>query len=372
MPLKILHTADVHLGMNFRKYEPAVQSSLKEARFTTLEKLIARANSEQCDLFTVGGDLFHTVNEPKKLITRAAGILNGFSGKQVLVLAGNHDYAIPGQEDLWAEFRKQADDHVVVLTEPEIADLSESGISACVYPAPCTAKHSPQHNLDWIMNSPKDKELTWHIGMAHGSLAGLSPDFDKQYYPMTKADLESCKLDLWLMGHTHISYPHKPGKRDRIYYPGTPEPDGFDCRHGGSALLLTIDEEKNLSVDRLEPGQYRFTELEQTLQREEDVAALAQSFAGGAFQNSLVRLVFSGVLEKDAREALHQLRATIAEQCLLQRWDESGLLESISAERINKEFTAGSAPHQLLMRLVEKGEQRTLQLAWEIVQEVRQ
>ena len=66
-----------------------------------------------------------------------------------------------------------------------------------------------------------------HIGIAHGSIEGVSPDFDQQYFPMTKRELNISGVDIWLMGHTHITWPKKPGKKDIVFNPGTPEPDGF-------------------------------------------------------------------------------------------------------------------------------------------------
>ncbi len=65
---------------------------------------------------------------------------------------------------------------------------------------------------------------------------------------MTKAELHQAGLDIWLMGHTHIQYPEKPDTRDKVFYPATPEPDGFDCSHEGKALILELDEDKSIKT----------------------------------------------------------------------------------------------------------------------------
>jgi hypothetical protein len=51
MTLKILHTADIHLGMKFASYGGEVQEKLVAARFECLSRLVAAA------LLTYAGDL---------------------------------------------------------------------------------------------------------------------------------------------------------------------------------------------------------------------------------------------------------------------------------------------------------------------------
>src|SRR5512134_3850103 len=106
MTLRILHTADLHIGMKFaRGYAPEVQEGLIEARFETLQTMIEAANTERCDLFVIAGDLFDSQRVSRKDILRAAAILKNFDGACALVLPGNHDYVQKGEGDLWTSFR---------------------------------------------------------------------------------------------------------------------------------------------------------------------------------------------------------------------------------------------------------------------------
>ena len=83
MALKILHTADLHLGLKFAGY-PDVQNKLTEARFEVLKGLVDRANSELCDLFVLAGDIFDRVTVVKRDIRRCIDILNECDGLVVL------------------------------------------------------------------------------------------------------------------------------------------------------------------------------------------------------------------------------------------------------------------------------------------------
>lgn len=92
--MKILHTADLHLGMKFAGY-PEVQQELAEARFQTLERLVERANRE--NLFYLQWDAAELAEEitpamidreftagsfPHRLLSRLAGEKADFEALQ--------------------------------------------------------------------------------------------------------------------------------------------------------------------------------------------------------------------------------------------------------------------------------------------------
>jgi len=257
MSLRLLITADVHLGMKFAGY-PEIQSELAGARFETLENVVKRANAEDCELFVVAGDLFDRVTVAKPDVIRAAQIIDGFEGALVVILPGNHDYYSMAQSDLWTLFKEASGDKTLLLERPQKYPLSHYDLDACLYAAPCEAKHSEENRVDWIRTQARDKGTRFHIGVAHGSLQGFSPDFDKKYYPMTPVGLLNSEMDLWLLGHTHLPSPAQPGKFDKIFYPGTPEPDGFDCDHEGRAWIIEIQDDKSIVPTSLTTGKYRF------------------------------------------------------------------------------------------------------------------
>jgi DNA repair exonuclease SbcCD nuclease subunit len=57
MPIRIIHTADNHIGLPFNQY-PAVADHLIEERFLALERLVAVANERNAHFFVVAGDGF--------------------------------------------------------------------------------------------------------------------------------------------------------------------------------------------------------------------------------------------------------------------------------------------------------------------------
>ncbi|MBW2127001.1 MAG: DNA repair exonuclease [Deltaproteobacteria bacterium] len=359
--MKIFLTSDVHLGMKFAGY-PSVQEKLVEARFDALKRCVDIANEEACDLFVIGGDLFDRVSVAKKDIQRAASILTEFQGRLVAVLPGNHDYITQRPDGLWAVFKRYADNHVLVLEEKKTYPLKPFDLDACLYAAPCDAKHSSENYVGWVKDVEKDEDVLFHIGVAHGSLEGLSPDFNKDYYPMTETELLQCNLDVWLMGHTHIPYPSKPGPKSKIFYPGTPEPDGFDCNHRGKALVLEINEEKETKPTFINTGTYRFLIEEAEISNQSDLKSI---------KNTLLKLKLKGALLEEDYKELQAIQTELEKNLCFLHFDTSEVSIKITPELIEKEFAEQSFPYRLLKNLAQENDFEALQIAYELIRETQ-
>ncbi len=370
MSLKILHTSDIHLGMKFAGY-PEVQSELCEARFKTLARLVELANENACDLLVVAGDLFDRISAARKDVIRAAQTISEFQGKLAAVMPGNHDFISRGQSDLWTHFKEHAGDNVLLLEEPRPYSLVHHDLDAFLYPAPCESKHSAENLTGWIRDAEKDGAVRHHIGVAHGSLDGFSPDFDKKYYPMSVKELEGCGLDLWLMGHTHFQYPKAPGDMDRIFYPSTPEPNGFDCGHEGRAWVLEVDDDKRIRPISVVTGTYRFMHDEAEINDVSDLEALKAKYSGEDYLKTLLKLKLKGRLPKDDFSALPKFREELKKRFFHLQVDDSEVTKRLTPEEIDQAFTEGSFPHRLLAELAEKEDLEALQAAYDLIEDCR-
>ena len=368
--MKIFHTADVHLGTKFAGY-PSVQEKLIEARFEALKRCVDIANERECELFLVGGDLFDRVSVAKGDIKRAADMLGDFQGRLVAVLPGNHDFITDRPDGLWAIFKGFADNHVLVLESKKIYPLKPYDLEANLYAAPCEAKHSAQNNVGWIREIEKDRDVALHIGVAHGSLEGLSPDFNRDYYPMTEAELLACGLDLWLMGHTHVSYPAISGPKSKLFYPGTPEPDGFDCDHEGKGLLIEIEPDEQIKVSFPSTGAYRFYHEETEISSWQDAAAILTKYSEPQHRKTLLKLKMKGRLPEEEYEKLRVFRDELEKSLCLFHFDSTEVTVKITPDVIDREFTEHSFPYRLLKGLAETQDFEALQVAYELIQETR-
>lgn len=371
MALKVFHTGDLHIGMLYlnRNYPEEVRQQLVEARYQVLERMVERANEEECQLFIIAGDLFERLRVQEDQILKAAHALSRFGGV-CAVLPGNHDYYTPGGT-LWEKFREYSTDNTILLSDLRFYSLKDFGIDATLYPAPCGSKHSQKNNIQWISDLPWRPDTCWHLGLAHGSVEGYSPDFNQNYFPMKEEQLISTKLHFWFLGHTHVRIPdRRTFINGGFAYCGTPEPDGFDCSHGGSAWIISLDSNGNVEGNAIETGLHRFMDIERIVKEGEQIDDFIGQLSGEG-KRTLMRLKLSGILPRYEYDNRHLWREAMKEKFLYLEWDDIKLQMEISRDTIEDLFPKGSFPYLLLDRLAEKGDQRALQSAYRLMKEVK-
>jgi hypothetical protein len=264
-----------------------------------------------------------------------------------------------------------ASEELVLLTEQKPYDLSDYGLDVVLFPAPCDGKHSAENRLGWLSDLAERLAGKWLVGVAHGTVKGVSPDFNDQYFPMDEAELASLSLDHWCLGHTHVPYPSlsETGKEPFIFS-GTPEPDGFDCRHGGSAWLTEFDENGSIFSRLLSTGQFRFVDLEKKVCDSFDIKALQKDFEADS-EKTLVKLKLTGTLTEADYNGRGQILKLLEEKVLYLECDESELTLQINASVIDDKYPQNSFPHRLLKRLSAMDEPDAAQMAYRLVEEVK-
>lgn len=373
--VRIFHTADVHVGLKFtRGYPESLQKSLVDERVAVVARMVDLANRERCELFVVAGDLFDHLRVSKKVIRQTAEALRRFNGT-VAVLPGNHDYKSVVEDPIWPDFRDELGEGHLILDRCVPYDLEPLGLPVVLLPGVCTAKHSKENAVGWIKEAaaelPKNK---LKIGVAHGSLASLSPDFNGDYYPMQQSELNQMDVDAWLLGHTHIRFPDRnEGRDERVFYPSTPAPDGFDCSHAGHALVIDIHEDRTCEYRFMRTGRFWFHAMHKTgIDSELKLTQLKKEFEGLPEGEHLVKVKLQGRLESEALEQLKTLESELAKLVSYLEFNADEVLRAVRQKDLDGEFTEGSFPHQLLSELAhDESDQFALQLAYDLVREAR-
>ena len=171
------------------------------------------------------------------------------------MLPGNHDYLAPEGDRLWSAFRDAAGDRTLVLDRAGAFDLAPYDVPVRVLAAPCDALHGSTHRLGWAADEERGQE-NLVLGVAHGSIDGLTLDAEGHYFPMEHRFLASLPADLWVVGHTHRQHNDREA---RLVVPGTPEADGFDAPEPGVAALIVLDE-SGYELERVSTGRFQFAE----------------------------------------------------------------------------------------------------------------
>jgi DNA repair protein SbcD/Mre11 len=371
--IRIVHTADNHIGLKFkgRSYSENVRQRLVQERFDALRRVVDHANARKAHFLVVAGDLFDSVSVPQRDIKTTADILKTFAGLHVVVLPGNHDFYEEGDSQLWAAFRKFFPGHqLLVLHERAPVELEVGDRKVVFFPAPCTSKHSNENAIGWVSRAAKDPQ-SLNIGIAHGSISQISPDFDENYYPMTQEELRGAGVVFWLTGHSHIQYPDPNAglsNFEPFFIPSTHTPDGFDCSHAGNAWFIEVDREGTTKVESLRTGGLRFYDMQRDVHSAEDLQAFIAELKLLDESRSLLKITMTGRLSQNDLLALKSLVQDISGRFIHCEVETAGVALNVTRDFIDKTYARDSLPHQLLSRLAIRPEDAlALQLAYEMM-----
>ena len=377
--LKIFVTGDNHIGKKYDRY-PDVREKFIQSRFDSMRDMVRQAEKEGCGLFAVTGDLFDNTSTVKTGdVKQVAEILAEFSGT-VLVLPGNHDY-YTGDERVWKEFEKALQDHahnVIVLNECREYSFEIADEQAVIYPAFCHAKHSPQNNLAWIRETEIPSNDVYRIGIAHGALAGITPDRRGEYFLMTEKELGDIPVDIWLIGHTHIPYPDLKEGEDttgyRIFNPGTHEQTDLHNNTEGCCFVISLEKSPRktvVSAHKYGSGRVRYYDLVLHIRAEEKVSLQEklEEITADLRPDAVVRVKVSGTLRQHEYEEKAGKYQAILGRFLTYEVEDQELSPEITVEKIRSEYSELSFAAQFMERLLDDPVE--LQMAYELMQQCR-
>lgn len=372
--LRIFVTGDNHIGLKYTSHEQA--SVLAAARTGAFEAMVRRANEEGCGLFVITGDLFeNTYGIPRKDVRSLLEVLSRFHGT-VAVLPGNHDYYDP-EAKVWQYFRElmASCDNLMLLADYRPYKLTVDGEDVVLYPALCTSLHCApgQNNLGWIKNTPIPRDGAYHIGIAHGAVEGETIDREGRYFLMKRQELEEIPVDVWLIGHTHVPFPHNLTETysaaGRIFNAGTHVQTDVSCNTDGQCFVVEVARDKTVRAKKVCSGNLRFYRrtihvtagsLEQTICRE----------LNDILDNSVVDLVLEGAVTAEEYENRAQIVDNVLSRFVEGTCSDYSLSKQITRELIVSEFPETSLSAALLTALMD--DPKEAQLAYELVKSLKE
>lgn len=233
--LKILHTADWHLGRTFPSFAAADQPKLTRARIEAVDRLLGLAESYAVNAVLCAGDLFH---EPVPADVWWRELLRLFerrkwTSRPVFLLPGNHDPL--WANSVWSEdhpFRRSLPVwvHVVDRDDYEYA-LSDEGI---LYAVPCRSQAGADDPTTQIpRREPGDQRI--RVGLVHGTTFDLAGH--QMNFPISSESTQERGLNYLAMGDTH-GYREYPPKVAPLVYPGAPEATMFGEDEAGYVAIV--------------------------------------------------------------------------------------------------------------------------------------
>ena len=256
MPLRILATADIHIGRRPSK----VFDSGDAGRFSCArmwEAIVERAVTESVDLVLLAGDV---VEHDNRFFEATGPFEAGLAkladaGIDTYAVAGNHDHDVLsrivdtlgsnrlhflGRDGRWEE---------AIVERDGRAALKIHGWSF-----PNTHVHdSPL--ADYDLRSGDDLPT---LGLLHADLDAQG----SRYGPVTRAELSSTAVTVWVLGHVHAPRYLDATSGPPILYPGSPQAmdPGETGRHG--PWLIEIQGPHQVNATLLPMSKVRYDGVE--------------------------------------------------------------------------------------------------------------
>lgn len=202
--MKLIHTADLHLGMRPDKGQPW-SGERRDALWAALRRIVKRTESERADLLLIAGDLFHRQPLLRDL-KEADSLFASLSRARVVLIAGNHDCLSPRsryRDFAWAG---------------NVFFLEDAAMSSVFFDDLDTEVHGFSYHQAEIseplcngLQAPNDGRI--HILLAHGG--------DARHVPIDRYRLAAAGFHYAALGHIH-----KPELSEelRLSWCGSPEP----------------------------------------------------------------------------------------------------------------------------------------------------
>lgn len=235
--LRLLHTADWHLGKRFLSFPEEAQKTLSRARMDVVGKILEMARRQRVHAVLCAGDLF---DDPTPAQDFWAGLAKTFhdhpTEAPVFLVPGNHDPLT--KESVWHTghpFRARLPGWVHVVDRDDFS--YEITSEAVLYARPCRSKageNDPAMALP--AREPGDSRL--RIGCVHGSTFDI-PRYQTNFPIRRDAGVQR-GLDYLAIGDTHSFRDVTPKLPVPTVYPGTPEPTSFDEPGAGKVAVVAL------------------------------------------------------------------------------------------------------------------------------------
>jgi DNA repair protein SbcD/Mre11 len=260
--LRILHTADVHLGARHTDMGDRA-ATLRERQFAAFRASVDLAIAERADLFLVAGDLFDSNTQPRRSVERVAAELARLAAASIraVLIPGTHDVydgaSIYRSYDLAAIARSDPD--WIAVLSPERPEIVLPPLDAIVYGRVFATKRAPVSPLAGL-DARSEIRASWRIAMVHGALS-IPGRTDADEVVFTAEEIAATGLDYLALGHWHNTLEGRAGGVTYAY-PGSPEPVALDQAGAGNVLLVTLDERNGQRTTTVEARKVGRTTVE--------------------------------------------------------------------------------------------------------------
>lgn len=235
--IKILHSADLHLGARFRSLPPEKAQARRQEQLAQVTRLAELCRAEACQLVLLPGDLLDRPQGCREEARTLAGALEAME-VPVFIAPGNHDHLGPGSPYL--EMAWPGNVHIFMRQALESVSLPE--LNCRVWGAGFQSMDCP--GLLEGFRAVGGEEL--QLMVLHGDPTNPG----SPCCPVTRAQAAASGLQYLALGHIHTQGQMAAGST-LCAWPGCPMGRGFDETGGKGVYICQLSPQGALATFRL-------------------------------------------------------------------------------------------------------------------------
>jgi exonuclease SbcD len=290
--VKILHTADIHLGAKFLGLGSNGVSQRGQLR-TTFKNIITTAIDERVDIVLIAGDLFDANQQPQRNIDLVIEQFNllGSSNIPVCLIPGTHDSLDSSSIYRKVDFEGKCS-NLKIFTDENMSYKEYPGLDLTVYGRPNLSNRSYTSPLKGLKRSTSSK---FHVAMAHGSFY-IPEKIAEDDHVFKLEEIKASGMNYLALGHWHgmKSCSEKPP----AWYSGPPEWIPGQTDKGG-VLLVGLSDTGEVKVDPKMLGLRDYDEIDIDMSEIQDLAKLKARISERADQNLLMKANLKGLRDAE-------------------------------------------------------------------------
>jgi len=275
MPIKILATADLHLG---RKSSAVPSVADESSTKHTWNNMVDRAIEQGVHVLLLSGDI---IDQDNKYYEAIGPIQSGFdklnkNGIAVYLVTGNHDF------DVLAEIiRSNKYENIHLLGaggnwEKKTYKSDEGMLQVAGWSFP--NKYVTENPMIKFSELELDPNVVT-VGLLHGEVDAL----ESKYAPVSLSELKFAGPEAWILGHIHKPVEFS-SEAPYIAYPGSPHAldPGETGAHG--PVLLEVYGKNDIKVERIPLSPIRYENITVAVETGDDESAVRDAMTSTLLQ----------------------------------------------------------------------------------------
>jgi exonuclease SbcD len=305
--LKILHTADIHLGAKFSGLGNKGASQREQLR-ATFKNVIATAIDERVNIVLIAGDLFDANQQPQRnidLVIEQFNLLNQ-NNIPVCLIPGTHDSLDSSSIYRKVDFEGKCS-NLKIFADENISYKEYPNLDLTVYGKPNLSNRSYTSPLKGLKRLTSSK---FHIAIAHGSFY-IPEKIAEDDHVFRLEEVKASGMDYLALGHWHRGY--SCSDNPKAWYPGPPEWIPNQTEKGG-VLLVSLSDSGEVKVESKKVGLREYDEIEIDMSGIQDLATLKERISEGANQNLVRKATLKGLRDAELMINPEELETELGEK----------------------------------------------------------